>query len=82
MIIRHLLVFCKAPLEGHAMSSQVANRRPDGAWLFLHHNGPHMLNVSPRTIRRRREQYGLPVGCQYSDISDNLDEVVGTILQV
>ena len=40
-----------------------------------------MLNVSPRTIRRRREEYGLPVGCQYSDISDNL-EVVGTILQV
>ena len=42
-----------------------------------------MLNVSPRTIRRCQEEYGLPVGCQYSDISDNnLDEVVGTILQV
>ena len=42
-----------------------------------------MLNVSPRTLRRRREEYGLPVGRHYSDISDNdLDGVVSIILQV
>ena len=43
----------------------------------------HVLHVSPRAIRRRREEYGLPVGCYYSDITDSyLDEVVGSILQV
>ena len=42
-----------------------------------------MLHVSPRTIRRRREEYGLPIGRYYSDITDNhLDELVGNILQV
>ena len=42
-----------------------------------------MLHVSPRTIRRRREEYGLPIGRYYSDITDShLDEVVGSILQV
>ena len=42
-----------------------------------------MLHVSPRTIRRRREEYGLPIGRYYSDITDNhLDELIGSILQV
>ena len=41
------------------------------------------LHVSPRTIRRCREEYGLPVGHYYSDITDrHLDKVVGSILQV
>lgn len=42
-----------------------------------------MLHVSPRTIRRRREEYGLPIGRYFSDITNShLDEVVGSILQV
>ena len=50
---------------------------------FSYTSMARMLNVSPRTIRRRREEYGLPVGRQYSDVSDNnLDEIVGGILQV
>ena len=42
-----------------------------------------MLNVSPRTLRRRRAEFGLPAGRLYSDISDHhLDQLVGEILQV
>ncbi len=42
-----------------------------------------MLNVSPRTLRRRRAEFGLPAGRLYTDISDHhLDQLVGEILQV
>ena len=39
-----------------------------------------LLHVSPRTIRRCREEYGLPVGAVYSVISgQELDGVIGSI---
>ena len=42
-----------------------------------------IVGVSERTIRRRRAQYGLPVGNNYSSISDgDLDFVIANILQV
>jgi len=42
-----------------------------------------ILGVSERTIRRRREFFGLPVGDNFSDISDHeLDVIVAGILQV
>ena len=42
-----------------------------------------MLNVSPRTLRRRRAEFGLPAGRLYSEISDHhLDQLVSEILQV
>ena len=42
-----------------------------------------MLNVSPRTLRRRRAKFGLPSGRLYSEISDHhLDQLVSEILQV
>ena len=42
-----------------------------------------MLNVSPRTLRRRRAEFGLPAGRLYSDISDHqLDQVISEILRV
>ena len=42
-----------------------------------------ILGVSERTIRRRRELFGLPVGDNFSHISDHdLDSIVAGILQV
>ena len=42
-----------------------------------------LLYVSPRTIRRRRQEYGLPVGAVYCVITDQeLDGVIMNILQV
>ena len=42
-----------------------------------------IIGVSERTIRRRREFFGLPVGDNFSDISDHeLDVIVAGILQV
>lgn len=42
-----------------------------------------IVGVSERTIRRRRALYGLPVGNNYSSISDgDLDFIITNILQV
>lgn len=42
-----------------------------------------IIGVSVRTIRRRREFFGLPIGDHYSSISDDeLDRVVADIMQV
>ena len=42
-----------------------------------------ILGVSERTIRRRRMLFGLPVGSNFSPISDDdLDLVIGSILQL
>ena len=42
-----------------------------------------MLGVSERTILRRRVEFGLPVGCTFTDITDDdLDNAVRGILQV
>ena len=43
-----------------------------------------ILGVSERTVRRRREMYGLPIGRdRYSDLSDvELDQLVSSILEV
>ncbi len=42
-----------------------------------------LIGVSERTIRRRRELYGLPIENTYSNISDEeLDGIVADILQV
>ena len=39
--------------------------------------------MSERTLRRRREEFGLPIGSSYTDLSDDaLDEVVRDILEV
>ena len=42
-----------------------------------------MFGVSERTLLRRREEYGLPVGQSYSNISDEeLDTIVQSVYQV
>ena len=42
-----------------------------------------MLNVSPRTLRRCRAEFGLPAGRLYSEISDHqLDQLISEILRV
>lgn len=42
-----------------------------------------MFGVSERTLRRRREEFGLPIGQSYTEISDaELDAVVQSVYQV
>lgn len=42
-----------------------------------------MIGISTRTLRRHREQLGLPLGRAYSTISDNeLDSEIASTLQV
>ena len=51
---------------------------------FSFHQIASMLGVSERTIRRRRELFGLPIGADcYSQISDeDLDTVLGDIMHI
>ncbi len=59
---------------------------PERQLRFLVENGftamdiSNMLNVSPRTIRRRLQQFGISIRHQYTSISDaNLDRIVSDI---
>ena len=50
---------------------------------FSYATTARMLNVSPRTLRRRRAEFGLPAGRLYMDFSDHhLDQLIGEILEV
>jgi hypothetical protein len=50
---------------------------------FTYEKIAKLLNVSTRTLQRRRMQYGLPPGRSYTDIlDDELDDIIKGILQV
>ena len=50
---------------------------------FTYEKIAKLLNVSTRTLQRRRMLYGLPSGRSYTDILDNeLDDIIKGILQV
>ena len=50
---------------------------------FSYQQSARIIGVSERTLRRRREEFGLPVGSSYTDMSDDaLDGLVRTILEV
>ena len=42
-----------------------------------------LLHISTRTLQRRRQEYGLPIGRNYTDITDDeLDATIRSVLQV
>ena len=50
---------------------------------FSYQQSARIIGVSERTLRRRREEFGLPVGSSYTDMSDDaLDGLVRSILEV
>lgn len=50
---------------------------------FTYEKIARMLNISTRTLQRRRMQYGLPSGRWYTDISDQeLEDTIKGILEV
>ena len=50
---------------------------------FSYQQSARILGVSERTLRRKREEFGLPIGSSYTDLSDDaLDGVVRDILEV
>ena len=50
---------------------------------FTYEKMARLLHISTRTLQRRRQEYGLPIGHNYTDITDDeLDATIRSVLQV
>ena len=50
---------------------------------FTYEKMARLLHISTRTLQRRRQEFGLPIGRNYTDITDDeLDATIRSVLQV